>query len=65
MTEVRALAAANDAKVQRYVRRVLAKLREMESGRRSGELILRVGVSAGGVNRWQVETSEGGRADDE
>jgi hypothetical protein len=56
---------ANTRKVNRYLARLLAKLRQMEREKRSGELILRVGVASGGVNRWQVETSEGGRADDE
>jgi hypothetical protein len=55
----------NNRKVNRYIARLLAKLRPMEKDKRSGEIILRVGVTNGGVNRWQVETSEGGRADDE
>ena len=54
---------SNTKKVHRYLAELLAELRRMERDRRSGELILIVGVSNGGVSRWAVETSKGGRAD--
>lgn len=59
------LAESNNAKVDKVVRRLAAKLRQMEADKSTGELIARFGVQSGGVARGGIEQSETVRPDEE